>query len=94
MPPVSRCDDSAAEHLVTCSTDQPAGELCSTGSRERLRTGTCSRDAVKGSPGSKLRGMGSDGGSLIDSAEDLEHLLGQLVGRAEGLQGTAHAVAT
>ncbi|BDA46913.1 probable formin-like protein 13 at C-terminar half [Coccomyxa sp. Obi] len=94
-PPESHCETSRAPmHVGSCSTDQEAGELSRGGSEAQPRSGACSRDAVKGSSGSKLRGMGSDVGSLIDSAEDLEHLLGQLVGRAEGLHGNAHAVAT
>lgn len=89
--PQSGCDTSAAKHSEPCSTEQSAG---SPGLEAQLRSGACGRNAVKGSPGSKLRGMGSDGASLIDSAEDLEHLLGQLVGRAEGLHGSARAMAT
>lgn len=93
-PPESGCDTSAGEHVGSCRTDQPAGESSSRGSEAKPRSGACCCDAVKGSPGSKLRGVGSDGGSLIDSAEDLEHLFGQLVVRAEGLHGTARPLAT
>jgi hypothetical protein len=92
----SECNgpQQAAEHSNTGGLKAAAREPGGKGIEVHASAGIYTDDGEKGFLGKARGRVASDSESLIDSAEDLEHLLGQLVGRAEGLHGNARALAT